>query len=129
MYELINHAHNDWLEVTLETGLLGLVLVVAFFIWFARASARLLAGETSFDKRVGQAACIAIALVSLHALWEYPLRTIALSTLFALCCALLTESREPISSIPTRGRRHARSASTAVNSANLTVTRYSTRSP
>ena len=37
MWEVVNHAHNDWLELMLETGLLGLVLVIAFFVWFGRA--------------------------------------------------------------------------------------------
>ena len=103
MYEVVNHAHNDWLELTLETGLLGPVLLIAFFVWCGRAWVRSLASADSFDRRVGVAAGIAIALVSLHSLWEYPLRTIALSTLFGLCCALLIESPEPMTS-RVRGR-------------------------
>ena len=63
--------------------------MIAFFVWCGRAWVRSLASADSFDRRVGVAAGIAIALVSLHSLWEYPLRTIALSTLFGLCCALL----------------------------------------
>jgi O-antigen ligase len=101
MWEVINHAHNDWLELILETGAVGLVLVIAFFVWCGRAWARSLASEDAFDRRIGQAAGIAIALVSLHSLWDYPLRTIALSTLFGLCCALLIEAPEPMTS---RGR-------------------------
>ena len=102
-WEVVNHAHNDWLELTLETGLLGPVLVIAFFVWCGRAWVRSLASADSFDRSVGVAAGIAIALISLHSLWEYPLRTIALSTLFGLCCALLIESPEPMTS-RVRGR-------------------------
>ena len=130
MYEVINHAHNDWLEVILETGAVGLVVVIAFLIWFGRRWARSLAGEDSFDRRVAQAACIAISLVSLHSLWEYPLRTIALNTLFGFCCALLTPSPEPIPSRLARGRRDAQTSATAVGSpTNVAVSRYSTQSP
>jgi O-antigen ligase len=114
MYEVVNHAHNDWLEVMLETGAVGLVVVIAFLVWFGRRCARSLAGEDSFDRRFAQAACLAIALVSLHSLWEYPLRTIALSTLFGLCCALLTEAREPITSRQATTRRQARNSGTPV---------------
>jgi O-antigen ligase len=114
MWEVINHAHNDWLEVVLETGAVGLVVVIAFLVWFGQKWAQSLAGEDSFDRRVAQAACIAIALVSLHSLWEYPLRTIALSTLFGLCCALLTPAPEPITSRQARGRRQARSSGSPV---------------
>src|SRR5215204_2618659 len=103
MYEVVNHAHNDWLELTLETGLLGPVLLIAFFVWCGRAWVRSLASADSLDRRVGVAAGMAIALISLHSLWEYPLRTIALSTLFGLCCALLIESPEPMTS-RVRGR-------------------------
>jgi O-antigen ligase len=112
MWEVINHAHNDWLELILETGGVGLVLVIAFLVWFGRAWARSLSGTDAIDRRIDQAACIAISLVSLHSLWDYPLRTIALSTLFGFCCALLTEPREPSTSRQGRRRRHARSAHT-----------------
>jgi O-antigen ligase len=103
MWELINHAHNDWLEVILETGGMGLVLVIAFLIWLGRTSARAVAGADFFESRVGQAACIAITLVLLHSIWEYPLRTIALSTLFAFCCGLLTPARTPVTGSHPRG--------------------------
>ena len=113
MWELINHAHNDWLELILETGGVGLILVIAFLVWFGRTWARLWAGANLFDRQVGQAACIAIALVSFHSLWEYPLRTIALSTLFGFCCALLTPAREPVTSRRSRGGSHTRDSRSA----------------
>jgi O-antigen ligase len=116
MYEVINHAHNDWLEVILETGAVGLVVVIAFLVWFGRRWAQSLTGEDSLDRRVAQAACIAIALVSLHSLWEYPLRAIALSTLFGLCCALLTPAPEPITSRQAPGRSRARNSGTPLRS-------------
>ena len=34
----VNHAHNDILEVWLETGVLGLVLMGLFVVWLVRRS-------------------------------------------------------------------------------------------
>ena len=34
----INHAHNDYLELWLETGWLAPPILAAFFLWLGRAS-------------------------------------------------------------------------------------------
>ena len=36
----VNHAHNDYLEIALETGVPGLVVVLLFLLWWARAAWR-----------------------------------------------------------------------------------------
>jgi hypothetical protein len=88
-----NHAHNDLLEVWLETGVLGPVLIGVFLFWFARASLRawrpsnVPTGE--LDRGLARAASIAIALLGAHSLVDYPLRTSALAAVAAFTLALL----------------------------------------
>jgi len=84
-----NHAHNDYLELWLETGWIGAALLAAFLIWLARAgwSAWARGGEPGASLR--PAAAVTIILLLLHSAVDYPLRTTALATLFAFCCAVL----------------------------------------
>jgi len=94
---LTNHAHNDWLEWLLETGIAGLALMLAWFgllawcLWRARP----------WSPGVGVAALL-VAAPLLHSLVDYPLRTLAISTLFALVASDLLlakrkEDRPPVS--------------------------------
>ena len=84
---IINHAHNDWLEIGLELGLPAWILAAAFIAWLALTFARSIFGDGA-DERVKRAALVALALLAVHSFWDYPLRTIALSAIFGLCCGL-----------------------------------------
>jgi hypothetical protein len=90
-----NHAHNDFLELWLETGVLGPLLLCLFLVWLGAASVRLwrrLPPQVSaFDCTLARAATIAIALLLVHAFVDYALRTEAIMAVFAVCCALLVK--------------------------------------
>lgn len=97
-----NHAHNDYLEWFLETGMPGLILLLAFFIWYARRSWGAWSRPEASFARAGS---IAVAAVAIHSLVDYPIRTAAIAALTALCCALLaTGSAELRKSHPLRSR-------------------------
>jgi len=100
----VNHAHNDYLEVWLETGLPGLAVVALFLLWFART------GFDAWRQRgvEGDLACagsIIVATLALHSLVDYPLRTGAMSALFGFACALM---------LPFLGQTAARPAAEAL---------------
>ena len=84
----INHAHNDYLELFLETGLLGALVFSLFLLWWIRQATRIW-GAVSLDPLAG-AAVIATAVVLVHSLVDYPLRTVAISSLFILSCVLMS---------------------------------------
>lgn len=98
----INHAHNDVVEIVLETGLPGLVLMLLFFVWWARRSYHLWAGAEAPD-HFARAAVIASGAIIAHSLVDYPLRTAAISALFAVCLALMAQPR-PSAKAHARGR-------------------------
>ena len=85
-----NHAHNDYLELWLETGLVGAALLAAFGAWFL---ARFVAAWTAEAGRGGDdlpAACTLLILLVLgHSLLDYPLRTEAIAVLFAFACGVI----------------------------------------
>ena len=105
---LVNHAHNDYLELLLELGLPGAFLMLAFLGWWAVRAARLWSDPNSAP--FARAATIASAALLLHSLVDYPLRTAALGAVFALCLALMIAPRPVRHSASSLGRpaRHVR---------------------
>jgi O-antigen ligase len=87
----VNHAHDDYLETLIEAGLLGIVLVVMFLIWFGRNCWRAVRQEPRDP--IALAGGIAAATVLLHSVVDYPLRTSALSVLFAVSLGMLIRAR------------------------------------
>ncbi|HZF44924.1 MAG TPA: O-antigen ligase family protein [Sphingomonadaceae bacterium] len=88
----INHAHNDYLELLLETGILGLIVLLGFLLWWVVRAGRIWAGAPTSP--FARAAVIASATLLVHSLVDYPLRTAALSSLFAACVALMAAPRQ-----------------------------------
>lgn len=113
-----NHAHNDLLEVWLETGIVGLLLIGLFLLWYARRAFLLWRGQISaqagdVDLGLARAASLVIALLLLHSLVDYPLRTGAMIAVFAFSCALLIApqtSGEAVAAYADATRRRKESA-------------------
>lgn len=100
----VNHAHNDYAEVALEAGLAGIVIVLAFILWWGRLSYRLWSAASERDA-LARAACVSLAVVMAHSAVDYPMRTSAVAAAAALCCALMIERRNLSSRLhPTHGR-------------------------
>ena len=85
----VNHAHNDFLEIALELGAPGLVLLVLFLAWWAFASARIWRSPSSSN--FARAATIATAAMLAHSVVDFPLRTAAMASVFAALIALMTQ--------------------------------------
>src|SRR6185369_17967670 len=92
-------------ELVLELGVAGALLILAFFAsWLAAVRA---GWRTGGGGPFVRAASIGSALVLLHSLVDFPLRTAAISATFAMCLALLidrrpAERRDPNDLRPTR---------------------------
>lgn len=84
-----NQAHNDFLETWLEAGWLGIGLIVAFFFWYARRSWSAWKSAPSREGDLQRSASIGIGVLLVHSSVDYPLRTVTLAVMFALCCGLL----------------------------------------
>jgi O-antigen ligase len=98
---VLNHAHNEYLEIALEAGVPGLVLTTLFLgnivlstwqAWRARGGA-----AASF---VGRAATLPLVLIALHSVVDYPIRTFAVAALAALCFALKAQASAGLFSLP-----------------------------
>jgi O-antigen ligase len=85
------HAHNDYAELVLELGLAGIILILLFLAWWVVAVTRV--WRTAEAGPFARAAAIASAAVLIHSLVDFPLRTAAIDACFAMCLALLADSR------------------------------------
>ncbi|MDM8011941.1 MAG: O-antigen ligase family protein [Parasphingorhabdus sp.] len=85
----VNHAHNDYLELFLEAGLLGLFITVLFLAAYIRAClhGRLPGGR--YRSQLLFALKLIPGLVLLHSLVDYPLRTPAIAVLFSISLGFL----------------------------------------
>ena len=91
-----NRAHNDFMELFLELGLAGILVVTLFLTWYG-----IRCFEVWFKpQEVGtanlilqRASTVCVALILLHSMVDYPLRTTAIAVVFAYCCGVLLPSR------------------------------------
>jgi O-antigen ligase len=88
----VNHAHNDLLELLTDTGVFGLAGLGLFLLWWGHRSWTLWLGRRANPFPL--AATILMGAVLAHSLVDYPLRTAAISGLFAVALALML-GREP----------------------------------
>jgi O-antigen ligase len=72
----VNHAHNDWLEIVMTAGLLGVILLsVAVLAWMSAARPLLLrSGQRGLVMRTGQLGCSITLILALASVGDYPLR-------------------------------------------------------
>jgi O-antigen ligase len=96
-----NRAHNDFAELFLEAGLIGAVIVAAFMSWLLLQCFRIWwRGRRGGVTAMERAASLIVLLLLAHSLVDYPLRTCALSVIFAFCCAVLAA---PVEASPASG--------------------------
>jgi len=92
----LNHAHNDWLEVPLTTGLPGVLLLIsavaAWLIGTIRAIRRAAQGAGR-RVRLGLAGSAVIALTGLASVVDYPVRTPSIAVLVVLAAMWLSTAK------------------------------------
>lgn len=91
-----NHAHNEYLEVLIETGLVGAILMLVFLIAFVIRAWRVARqGGNSSYLWLQRVCAVGSAVILLHALVDYPLRAMSLEVSLALMCAILFSRTPP----------------------------------
>jgi O-antigen ligase len=112
MNAYINNAHNEYAQWWMEAGILGvLVPLLALFV-LARTLLALLRQRTSERARkYGMAAMTGIGVIVLHSFVDYPLRTPALMSVFAVLSGIAVAAAGFESSARQPARRRHASAS------------------
>lgn len=87
---VLNHAHNDFIEIVLEGGIPAIILLFAFFVIAALAAVEFRRRKFDFHKAsLSFASALGIGTILVFSLVDYPLRMPALSCVFALLFACL----------------------------------------
>jgi O-antigen ligase len=92
----VNHAHNDYIELAIEGGVLATLPALVFSIAVVVALGRLFLARQDGLRYV---ALLGIALMLAHSLFDYPLRTPALAALFGCLLAVALSPRAGNSAI------------------------------
>jgi O-antigen ligase len=102
----VNHAHNDYLELLLELGVAAVLLLILFVAWYVRRAVVVWRSDEA-GYSFARAGSVAVAIILLHSLVDYPIRTAAIAAVFALSLALMA-APEPVMRASTRpGSRSA----------------------
>lgn len=81
--EYVNHAHNDYLEIVFDGGVTALAALGVYFVLLMRQV------RHAWREPMARAAFVSLALVLIHSLVDYPLRTMGLALFFAYLNALV----------------------------------------
>ncbi len=87
-----NHAHNDFLEIALDAGALGILLLAGGIVWWSRATLRAWKGNGGRQAyaKLGSALLL---LVMIASLFDYPARTPLIMALMVVAGLWLCGSR------------------------------------
>ncbi|WP_343805390.1 O-antigen ligase family protein [Alteraurantiacibacter aestuarii] len=86
-------AHNDYVEIAIESGLLGPLLVLAWFVWIGMAATRR-TGDS--DRWLAFGAAASLACIALQSGIDYPLRNEAMLCVAAIMIVLLFPPRRAV---------------------------------
>lgn len=81
--QYVNHAHNEYLEVIFEGGVIAAIGIIFYLIILAVSVFG--GGKNTFQK----AALLSIVFLLVHSFVDYPLRTMALALTFAYLNAIV----------------------------------------
>ena len=90
---ITNRAHNDFIELTIESGLLGLGALSAVSFLLFREARRTRAGTKKQSSDFVCFASTALGIFALHSMVDYPFRSLSLASLGAVCAGLLLAPR------------------------------------
>ena len=93
--ERVEQAHNDYLQVLADAGIVGL-LIGAFFLWRLFLLGRdALSISNSYRRGIALGALAGIFAILVHSIFDFVLHTTAVSVLFLTLLAMLIASRVP----------------------------------
>lgn len=115
-YERVEQAHNDYLQIVADAGLVGLIVGGLFLFWFFREGIKNAAVTNIYRRGVGVGAFAGCFAVLVHSMFDFVLHITAVSVMFLTLMAILVASGrdydddiDDLAEVPPRHRRSAAS--------------------
>jgi O-antigen ligase len=87
-----DHVHNDYIEILVDTGVIGLLLLVSFALSTLFCAIKLMQSNKNFHRGVGFGAMLAIVSIAIHGMVDFnlhiPANVMTLISVCAVCWAL-----------------------------------------
>lgn len=91
---IFNHAHNDYLEWIVETGIPGILLLGTFLMWLSFRIIKVWRSKLSLETNLARAASLSLLVVVIHSLVDYPLRTYTIAIAAAFCIGIILSASQ-----------------------------------
>lgn len=91
----VNHAHNDYVEIAIETGFLGIALLIGLFVLTLRDG--IYAARTAYSRQMPSEpayALIIVTAIAAHSLIDYPVRSLSVAALLGMLLGFIHWSRQ-----------------------------------
>lgn len=99
-----NHAHNDFLEVVLDAGVLGGALLIATVIWWAWASVRAWRSATDVRAAMSRTGSGIILFTMIASIFDYPARTPMIMAILVIAAVWLAGAKAERVALPPDNR-------------------------
>ncbi|MFN0140802.1 MAG: O-antigen ligase family protein [Pyrinomonadaceae bacterium] len=100
----VEQAHNEYLQTLADSGIVGLVCVIAFILLLFRRGIATVLSQQGFRKSAALGALAGCFGVFVHSFFDFPLRTHSNTFFFLILVAIATV---PVISGTTRKRKHS----------------------
>lgn len=91
--ERVEQAHNDYLQVAADAGIIGVLIGLAFLFFLFRLGLRAAQVRNTYRRGVAAGALAGCFAIFVHSLFDFVLHTTAVSILFLMLVALIVASR------------------------------------
>ncbi len=88
----VEQAHNDYLQVLADAGIVGLVIGTLFLYWFFREGIRNTREKNTFRRGVAVGAFAGCFAILIHSVFDFVLHITAISVMFLTLMAMLVAS-------------------------------------
>jgi O-antigen ligase len=88
-YFRVEQAHNDYLQIAADAGIVGIILGLAFLIFFLRAGWRSMSVKNGARRGVAVGAFAGCAAILIHSIFDFVLHIPAVALMFLFLMALM----------------------------------------
>lgn len=90
--ERVEQAHNDYLQVLADAGIVGAIIGAAFLFWLIRDGIRNSKTDNLYRRGIAVGAFAGIAAILVHSVFDFVLHTTAVSIMFLVLVGMLASS-------------------------------------